>query len=106
MQEGGNPERGGNGPDEQAGVDAQRRLDRGPPSAGKAVLEHEGHVRPRQDDDDGDDADERDYVTHQTRSRSKKSMRITTRRRVGRLTSVNPAAAKMLRLPTWSSPAA
>jgi len=33
-----------------------------------------------------------------------KSMRITTRRTVGRLTSVKPAAAKMLRLPTWSSP--
>ena len=31
------------------------------------------------------------------------SMRITTRRRVGRLTSANPAASKMLRLPTWSS---
>jgi hypothetical protein len=31
-------------------------------------------------------------------------MRITTRRSVGRLTSLNPAAAKMLRLPTWSSP--
>jgi hypothetical protein len=31
-------------------------------------------------------------------------MRITTRRTVGRLTSTNPAAAKMLRLPTWSSP--
>ena len=31
-------------------------------------------------------------------------MRMTTRRSVGRLTSVNPAAAKMLRLPTWSSP--
>ena len=31
-------------------------------------------------------------------------MRITTRRRVGRLTSVNPASAKTPRLPTWSSP--
>ncbi len=31
-------------------------------------------------------------------------MRITTRRRVGWLTSVNPAAAKMLRLPTRTSP--
>ena len=31
-------------------------------------------------------------------------MRITTRRRVGWLTSAKPAAAKMLRLPTWSSP--
>ena len=32
-------------------------------------------------------------------------MRITTRRLVGRLTSANPAAAKTLRLPTWSSTA-
>ena len=32
-------------------------------------------------------------------------MRITTRRSVGRLTSSKPAAAKMLRLPTWSSTA-
>ena len=32
------------------------------------------------------------------------STRITTRLGVGRLTSLNPAAAKMLRLPTWSSP--
>ncbi len=33
-----------------------------------------------------------------------KSIRITTRRGVGRLTSSNPAAANMLRVPTWSSP--
>lgn len=33
-----------------------------------------------------------------------KSMRITTRRRLGRLTSVRPAAANMLRVPTFSSP--
>ena len=33
-------------------------------------------------------------------ARPQKSMRITTRRLVGRLTSANPAAAKMLRLPT------
>jgi hypothetical protein len=31
-------------------------------------------------------------------------MRIKARRRVGRLTSVNPAAVKMLTWPTWSSP--
>jgi hypothetical protein len=37
-------------------------------------------------------------------ARAQKSIRITTRRRVGRLTSVNPASAKTLRLPTWSSP--
>jgi hypothetical protein len=36
--------------------------------------------------------------------RAEKSMRITTRLGVGLLTSANPAAAKMLRLPTWSSP--
>ena len=35
---------------------------------------------------------------------AQKSIRITTRLRVGLLTSANPAAAKMLRLPTWSSP--
>ena len=33
-----------------------------------------------------------------------KSIRITTRRRVGWLTSSKPAAANMLRLPTLSSP--
>jgi hypothetical protein len=32
------------------------------------------------------------------------SIRITTRLGVGLLTSAKPAAAKMLRLPTWSSP--
>ena len=32
-----------------------------------------------------------------------KSIRITTRRSVGLLTSLKPAAAKMLRVPTWSS---
>jgi len=31
-------------------------------------------------------------------------MRITTRRGVDWLTSANPASAKLLRLPTWSSP--
>ena len=30
-------------------------------------------------------------------------MRITTRRGVGWVTSVKPAASKMLRLPTWIS---
>ena len=35
--------------------------------------------------------------------RAQKSMRITTRRTVGWLTSSKPAAAKMLRLPTCSS---
>ncbi len=35
---------------------------------------------------------------------AQKSIRITTRLRVGLLTSAKPAAAKMLRLPTWSSP--
>ena len=64
MQEGGNAERGGNGPDEQAGVDPDRRLDRGPPAADEAVLEDERHVRPRKDDDHGDDADECDYISH------------------------------------------
>jgi hypothetical protein len=39
-----------------------------------------------------------------TNGRDPKSMRITTRRTVGLLTSLNPAAAKTLRLPTWSSP--
>lgn len=33
-----------------------------------------------------------------------KSTRITTRRTVGWLTCANPAAAKMLRLPTYNSP--
>src|ERR1700691_2190112 len=33
-----------------------------------------------------------------------RSILITTRRLVGRVTSLNPAAAKALRLPTWSSP--
>jgi hypothetical protein len=32
-----------------------------------------------------------------------KSMRITTRRRVGRLTSVKPAAVNTPSVPTWSS---
>jgi hypothetical protein len=34
----------------------------------------------------------------------KQPMRITTPRRVGWLTSLKPAASKMLRLLTWSSP--
>ena len=86
-----------NGPHEQPGVDSQRRLDRGSPSAGKAVLENEGHVRPREDDDDSDDADERDYVTHLAGSRSKKSMRITARRMVGRPTSAKPGGRRRCR---------
>jgi hypothetical protein len=64
VQEGGNAERGGNRPHEQAGVDPDRRLDRRPPSTGEAVLEYERHVGPGQDDDDRDDADECDQVSH------------------------------------------
>jgi hypothetical protein len=32
------------------------------------------------------------------------SIRITTRRLLGRLTSASPPSAKMLRAPTWSRP--
>ncbi len=35
--------------------------------------------------------------------RSQKSMRITTRRSVGLLTSAKPASAKVAHVPTWSS---
>ena len=134
MQEGGDTERGGNGPHEQAGVDPERRLNRRPASARKAVLENECHVRPRQDDDDSDDADECDYISHVAEASGERALeaaRLQTlpatphprvrnggewlvddvaevdahhaRRMVGRPTSANPAAAKMPRLPTWSS---
>lgn len=38
--------------------------------------------------------------------RDQKSIRITARRGIGRPISAKPAAAKMLWLPTWSSPQA
>ena len=41
---------------------------------------------------------------HHDRPAYLKSIRMTTRRTVGLLTSLNPAAVKMLRLPTYSSP--
>ena len=70
VQEGSDSERGGNSPDQQSSVDPQGRLNCCPPSASEAVLEDEGHVRPRQDDDDGDDADERDQISHHTDRRA------------------------------------
>ena len=49
----------------------------------------------------------RDHVGHVCRRTShpcSKSMRMTTRRRVGRLTSSNPASSKTCRAPTCASP--
>ena len=64
MQERRDPERCGERPDEQAGVDPERSPDRRAPPVREPVLEHERHVRPRHDDDDGDDAGEGEDVFH------------------------------------------
>ena len=46
----------------------------------------------------------RPSVVEATDRHRSNSMRITTRRSVARATSWNPAASKMLRVPTWVSP--
>jgi hypothetical protein len=51
MQYSRDPERGRERPDEQAGIDPERRRDRGAAPERDAVPQHERHVRPGHDHD-------------------------------------------------------
>ena len=64
MEKRGDPERGGERPHEQPGVDSQRRLDRGPAPKAEAVTQDESHVRTRQDDDDQGETGEGEELSH------------------------------------------